>query len=165
MSMASVTDFTDGELVDELQDRGFTVTWGRDAELDQLRQRETGKGGGEMTTREKIIAAAKQAGLYVTGYPQWLESFCQIAQSDGQRIAELESERDELREQLAAAQAEAMEQARIVGMGGEREIALQQHVKLLRDALVHYAEQDTRNARHYPPEIAKEALTATDPKP
>lgn len=38
MSMASVTDFTDGELVDELQDRGFTVTWGRDAEIAELRQ-------------------------------------------------------------------------------------------------------------------------------
>ena len=38
MSMESVTDFTDGELVDELQDRGFTVTWGRDAEIAELRK-------------------------------------------------------------------------------------------------------------------------------
>ncbi len=40
-----------------------------------------------------------------------------------------------LRQQLAEAQADAIEQARIVGMGGEREIDLRQHVALLRDAL------------------------------
>ena len=81
-----------------------------------------------------------------------------ITQEDARRIAELEAERDnaweelreiraaisanpeestldevvKLRQQLAAAQDEIDEQARIVGMGGEREIALRQQVTLLR---------------------------------
>ncbi len=59
-----------------------------------------------MTKREEVMAAAKKAGLYVTGVPQWLEAFHAIAQLDGQRIAELEAERDnawtELREIRAA---------------------------------------------------------------
>lgn len=41
----------------------------------------------------------------------------------------------ELHQQLAAAQEDAIEQARIVGMGGEREIDLRKQVTLLRDAL------------------------------
>lgn len=46
--------------------------------------------------------------------------------------AQAVKENEELRQQLAAAQDDAIEQARIVGMGGEREIALRQQVTLLR---------------------------------
>ncbi|MBK7424519.1 MAG: hypothetical protein IPJ48_16360 [Propionivibrio sp.] len=41
----------------------------------------------------------------------------------------------ELHQQLAAAQAEALEQARIVGMGGERELALRQQFKIVSELL------------------------------
>ncbi len=40
-------------------------------------------------------------------------------------------DRDELRQQLAEAQADAIEQARIVGMGGEREIDLRQKLEIV----------------------------------
>lgn len=46
-----------------------------------------------------------------------------------------------LRQQLAEAQAEALEQARIIGMGGEREIELRQWVALLRDTLQLYIDE------------------------
>lgn len=39
--------------------------------------------------------------------------------------------------------------------------ALQADNARLREALKHYAQEDIRNARHYPPEFAKEALAAT----
>ncbi len=52
-----------------------------------------------------------------------------------EREFQLQQEVKSLRQQLAEAQADAIEQARIVGMGGEREIDLRQHVALLRDAL------------------------------
>ncbi len=49
-----------------------------------------------------MTSAVKQAGLYLTGVPQWLEAFHLIAEEDALRIAELEAERDnawtELRE-------------------------------------------------------------------
>ncbi len=52
--------------------------------------------------------------------------------------AELQEENAALRQQLSEAQAEALEQARIVGMGGEHEIALLQNLgivsSLLREA-------------------------------
>ena len=84
-----------------------------------------------------------------------------ITQEDARRIAELEAERDnaweelreiraaisanpeestldevvKLRQQLAAAQDEIDEQARIVGMGGEREIDLRQKLDIVSSLL------------------------------
>lgn len=46
-------------------------------------------------------------------------------------VLELLAESDQLRQQLAEAQADAIEQARIVGMGGEREIDLRQKLDIV----------------------------------
>ena len=40
----------------------------------------------------------------------------------------------------------------------EQLVAEQAYSQQLREALKHYAEQDVRNVRHYPPEFAKDAL-------
>jgi hypothetical protein len=37
----------------------------------------------------------------------------------------------------------------------------QAEIEMLRLTLEHYAKEDIRNARHYPPEFAKDALAAT----
>ncbi|NMD19130.1 MAG: hypothetical protein GYA76_02450 [Verrucomicrobia bacterium] len=50
--------------------------------------------------------------------------------------ASLADEIESLKQQLAEAQAEALEQARIVGMGGEREIALREQMILLRNQVL-----------------------------
>jgi hypothetical protein len=42
----------------------------------------------------------------------------------------------------------------------EIELALQNQA--MREALKHYAEEDVRNRKHYPPELAKEALALPD---
>lgn len=72
---------------------------------------------------------------------------------------------DELREQLAAAQAEALEQARIIGMGAERE----KQVKLLRKG---FTDILTDTCEKFPGQrmlqimgICYEALATTEPKP
>jgi hypothetical protein len=38
----------------------------------------------------------------------------------------------------------------------------EKQITMLRDALVHYAKEDERNARHYPPEFAKDALAVVE---
>ena len=48
-----------------------------------------------------------------------------------EREFQLQQEVRELRQQLAAAQAEINEQARIIGMGGEREIDLRQKLDIV----------------------------------
>ncbi|NMD19128.1 MAG: hypothetical protein GYA76_02440 [Verrucomicrobia bacterium] len=47
----------------------------------------------------------------------------------------MQQEVRELRKQLAEAQAEVLEQARIVGMGGEREIGLRQKLDIVSSLL------------------------------
>ena len=83
MSMASVTDFTDGELVDELQDRGFTVTWGRDSELDELRQQLAAARSG--LEAEQKVASQSENEAFMCSY----------------KIAKRNTEVAELRHQLA----------------------------------------------------------------
>ncbi len=70
-------------------------------------------------------------------------------------------------EKLAEAQAEALEQARIVGMGGEREIALRQQVALLRKG---FTDILTNTCDKFPGQrmlqimgICNDALVATEP--
>ncbi len=86
----------------------------------------------------------------------------------------------ELRQQLAEAQAEVLEQARIVGMSGEREIALRQQVGLLRDEVTRcrdwFETQANVTSKGGPSswelmllrderDAADKALAATEPKP
>lgn len=55
--------------------------------------------------------------------------------------ARLTDKIESLEQQLAEAQAEINEQARTIGMGGQREIALRRQVTLLRDALKYHQSQ------------------------
>lgn len=57
-----------------------------------------------------------------------------------QKLASRDAEIAELRKQLAEAQAEVLEQARIVGMGAEREIDLRQQLATFHSAVEHVTE-------------------------
>ena len=67
-----------------------------------------------------------------------------------------------------AADALEAQQAQLVGMEEAVDEALKQikvqqaRIAELREALEHYAEADIRNAKHYPPEFAKDALARAD---
>ena len=63
------------------------------------------------------------------------------AMTDIRNNKNLRDEIESLRQQLAEEQADALEQARIVGMGGEREIALRQQVALLRASVTELRRQ------------------------
>lgn len=95
-------------------------------------------------------------------------------------VLELLAESDQLRQQLSEAQAEALEQARIVGMGGEREIDLRKQVTLLRDEVTRcrdwFETQANVTSKGGPSswelmllrderDAADKALAATEPKP
>ncbi len=84
---------------------------------------------------------------------------------------------ESLRQQLAAAQAEINEQARIVGMGGEREIALREQLAAFHSAVEHVTEDGcirrsfvampegwamVHKDRLHDLELAEEQLAATD---
>lgn len=63
-----------------------------------------------------------------------LRLFLSCALSD-QDWLDVEPFIDEVTKQLAAAQADALEQARIVGMGGDREVALRQKLEIVSSLL------------------------------
>ncbi len=72
------------------------------------------------------------AASWVVDGVEALEQQLSTAQAD---LAETERRRRNLGEQLFEAHAEALEQARIVGMGGEREIALRQKLDIVSSLL------------------------------
>ena len=80
--------------------------------------------------------------------------------------AELQEENAALRQQLSEAQAEALEQARIVGMGGEREIGLRQKLDIV-SALLREA-SGRMSYGHWSTEFrarVEKSLKTKEPKP
>jgi len=83
-----------------------------------------------------------------------------------EREFQLQQEVRELRKQLAAAQDDALEQARIVGMGGEREIGLRQKLDIVSSLLREAAGRMSYG--HWSSEFrarVESALKTKEPKP
>ena len=114
-----------------------------------------------------MTSAVKQAGLYLTGVPQWLEAFHLIAEEDALRIAELEAERDnawtELREIRSAISANPEESTL------DEVVKLRQQLDSANKPIANYWDGSTRrrNADDMgnPPANAAEMLNAWKPKP
>lgn len=137
----------------------------KDAELEQAwreRNEAVAKQVNDLETSQAQLTANRQRAREMSALTQYtaamegelegdpverLRFFLSLALT-GQDWLDVEQFIDGVSQQLAEEQADALEQARIVGMGGEREIALRQQVALLRASVTELRQQLSEASEH-----------------